>query len=1643
MNPFSKIRTTALAALLAASACLALPDFRTDCEELTKHPHRLSGTPECKEAADYVLARLKSFKPDDIIEQTFASVQTRTVYANITDANGKSYELISMRPNGIIPPVTPPDGVTGKIVHIGKGEAADFNKVPVEGCVVVLDYNSGQGWVRAMRLGAVAVIFTKPDLAHARNPHFAEANVNLLRFYYNGPADNLPPDGTEVTLKSSIVWEPCIGRNIIAFFKGTDPVFSQNKEEVIILATNLDSFGEVPNLSPGARGAVNCAALLQIAGNIAKYRTRRHIVVIFFDNQARGHMGSTYFYRAIEDDKQDFKVDKRLESLQWETNFIKEMKELLAQESPLTARAPNVRRRLLDRLADKAQKAAHVYKDQEFRMNDEIFTLRKKYGSKMPDEALARIREIEGETDKDGKCIKPGLRDKVSAIKHTWNELQRVIGHQKRDMSGGGTVTLDPAVQKNLETILESVRQDINNRSAELERERLSLEADEKIYNMLSDKWITLHISLLLGGTTNKWALIIGGESSMHSGQDNPGLYNKIQTTFLNIHKARLANGQKSLFLVESADQSLTQTRVIWASPTFVHSGETAGLFGIYNFAFGTVQEATDLEGTPDDTLDRINLDNVTDQINDISATLCPMPGTPDALAQELVGNQAGLSLKRGIVVSKEYVIPSFTEDYSVKGPMVMGMLQGTSIPNTPMPGAIIQFRLSRSFSLAYNENKLLAFDNFQVLQTNSNGVYSLGPVTSSWGSKGGFAVIFDKLGNITEVSGTNTYPYIRSRLNTFKANAAAIILPSQQRTDKLPGEDVKILSARANAALDPTKSFSETVDGVVTWYSEEREKGVKLFSLRQMVGLNNGPAFLSGEKITGEQIGEGFPMDGSHLAINAAARSSADLWRLNESRMDILRSKGILDSSLAEMHGRAEDTLLEAARPETSPVRREALNTTAFWACRPVYNKVRSMLDDLVFAVLILLGLSVPFAFALERVLVGATTIYKQIYWFAFFFALTFLILYLSHPAFAIANTPIIIFLGFAIVVMSTMVIFIIMRKFEYELKAIQGMTATVHVNDVSSISTFMAAMQMGISTMRRRPTRTALTAITIILLTFTILCFASFGTQSGVVTIFVAPNPTYSGAFVHNVNWNPLSEDLRDVIKGCWPELNVCRRLWISPKSQDNPGLLISRTDATKPNTVKGILGVEPAELTFREDLREYFTALDDNTVLITEALAGALEVKPGDTLLLRGRTFKVGKLLDAVQLSAAKDMDTSSILPADFTETSSAQQTVVTGDDMDEEMEMMSQRNWASLPVDQVAILSANAAKSLGASLYALQIYTKDSAGAITAAENLARIIPFPIPATRDNGVYRHLQGTILKASGARDLFFPIVLGGLVIFGTMLGSVADRKKEIYTFSALGLAPKHVATLFFAESMVYALIGGLGGYLLAQGTLKILGIASEYGLVRVPEMNMSSTNTIVTILIVMATVLISSIYPAVKASKSANPGLMRIWRPPAPKGDVMDLVFPFTVSQYDITGVVAFLQEHFNNHTDTGLGRFMTSNVKLVKENGILGLDATLALAPFDLGVSQNFALRSTPSEIPGIDEVRVILTRISGQPKDWQRLNKVFLDDLRQQFLIWRSIPSQTMEHYRQITLQTFPSEPAGTTAEQGAESHPSIS
>ena len=117
----------------------------------------------------------------------------------------------------------------------------------------------------------------------------------------------------------------------------------------------------------------------------------------------------------------------------------------------------------------------------------------------------------------------------------------------------------------------------------------------------------------------------------------------------------------------------------------------------------------------------------------------------------------------------------------------------------------------------------------------------------------------------------------------------------------------------------------------------------------------------------------------------------------------------------------------------------------------------------------------------------------------------------------------------------------------------------------------------------------------------------------------------------------------------------------------------------------------------------------------------------------------------------------------------------------------------------------------------------------------------------------------------------------------------------------------------------------------------------------------------------------------------------------------------------------MISFLKEHFDNYRDTSMGVFMARDTSLSHESGTsIGIHSNLALAPFDLGVTEEFELSSARSEISGIDEVKIHIQRLSGQPKDWARLNKVLIDDLRKQFLIWRSLRPEIMEEYRARTL-----------------------
>lgn len=1622
----------ALVLTLATLVQAASPTFTRDSSTLAAAPNRLTGSPALRAAQDYVTTRLREIGVDKVQVQQFPAAQLVTTRCTLTlksrTGAARTLALLPVRPNGIIPPATPADGITGELLYAGKGRLEDYGSTAPRGKIVVLDFDAGAGWLRAFRLGAAAVIFTGAGEIDGQQAHYTEANANLPRYYYAGNPRDLMT-ATTATVHCTVRWQAAMGRNVVGMIRGTEPTFGLKAPEMVVLAAPLDTFGEVPELTPGARGAANAAALLQVAERLVAQRPRRDTLVVFLDAQAQGHAGAAAFYRLFDPGYAPQRIDSRAQSLKNERALLAGMvKCLAAAEQGTQAKSPHDRV-FMQHLRDRA--ATHA--------NQLISELGLLYKQQ------AALEHAGGEDEALTQVL--AARARLEAEKNHWNDLRRSLA--KNNLRQART-----AAPNEFALIAGEEAAIVQTRQAELQSVATALASDQALYRLLKDRLVVLHASLLLGDTSPTWGLLLGGDSPFHHLGDDPGLYSGIQKTLLDTNKQL---GMVPTFAAATVDNSLS-TRLFWPAP-LVHSGEIAGRVGVFNVALGTVQESLTREGTPADVLTALDLDRIEAQARDIARLL------------GAAANSDGLSQRGRIQVSTFYFFPEVAADGRIVGPTAKGQSAGSVVANTPLPGAVVQYYHLRSPNTPYKARKIPAFDSFQICIADGLSGYGFGPTPQDPNNTilRGFAAHFSPSGEVDAVSSVTAEMGIITRMELFNTYARDVVdgkivaanhVGALVLTPQLDLVDTNVLQALSNGMLDKAQAHYNVYDGVAYWYTDKRVAGVKLFGIQSAVALVNGeerPGFAPGYQGWDAKT-QDRAMQGTGLSLLerwqfpvTSLRSATDLWRVNERRLDVLRRRGVVNSSLEDLHASAFDLLQESVVASTT-AKAETLAASSFLSQRQVYRSIRRSLDDLVHAVLILLALALPFAFALERLLIGSTNIYRQIGWFCAFFLATFGILYVVHPAFAISNQSVIIFLAFALLLLSCMVIYLIMQKFERELKVLQGLTSTVHNADVSRVSTMMAAVGMGISTMRRRPLRTALTALTITLLTFTILSFASFDTALGIVTLFSGASPRYSGTLVHRMNWGPLEPELYSMMQGRWgKEATVTARYWLPADTTDTISPLLTRADGSQATPLKGVLGLQDAEVTHRRDLRALFGSTQlRGTVYLSQTLAGSLGISIGDTVLLKGQRLQVAGLFTASQVASIKDMDDSEILPVDFSAMTSSQSAQPAQLQQQAQMRddaalasAQNQQEWVPLPADMVAIVSAETAQRMGASLRVVTLYTPDSEAAVSIAEALARMLPMPVIATREDATYTHVLAPVVAAKGVKDLIFPILLGGLVIFGTMLGSVADREKEIYTFSALGLAPAHVATLFFAEAMVYACIGGLGGYLLAQGVMKTLMALATVMPVTVPEVNYSSTNAIVTILIVMATVLVSALYPAYKASHSANPGILRSWKPPKAVGDSMDIVFPFTVSQYDITGVLSFLKEHFANFADTSLGVFMARNPRVeMREDGNLMLCAFLALAPFDLGVTQEFALYSTPSEIEGIDEVKIELHRLSGQQNDWERLNKVLLDELRKQFLIWRALPAETMEHYRQQTLQTMGDAQPETTPATAPASAPEL-
>lgn len=759
-------------------------------------------------------------------------------------------------------------------------------------------------------------------------------------------------------------------------------------------------------------------------------------------------------------------------------------------------------------------------------------------------------------------------------------------------------------------------------------------------------------------------------------------------------------------------------------------------------------------------------------------------------------------------------------------------------------------------------------------------------------------------------------------------------------------------------------------------------------------------------------------------LALNTAR----DIVSINEARLKEFDKYRIISAGVKELQSEAKGEIKAAEEANARKAWSEAdRHARAAWGyalrAHPVIAKTTS---DVVNGVLFYLFLIIPFSYFIERLFFGHRALTKQLTTGIGVFIAAFLLLRLIHPAFEIVTNPMMIFVAFVMAVLSIIVIFFILGKFESSLKAIRQLESGVHEVDIRRGSVAMAAFNLGVSNMRRRKARTFLTTLTLVVMTFIVLSFTSIVPDLQINELPSDTPARYSGLLVRNPGLEPLqSATFRELANEFAGRGAVVRRTTYLGADIGDTGVLTLQRGAQTAE-VRAMVGFDPDESLVTRPQEallpggRWFRRGDKYAMILPQPLAVALKVEPADVgkavVRFGGNDYTVIGLLDAGYLRGIQDLDGDGILAPDLSLSKQLQTETETSN--------QAFRSFLRLDPSVCFLVPAETSLASGADLRTIGVGFADASAPRAALASLMPRLRLNLygsvlgPSGLEVRQFSILQTS--KGAGLGLVLIQLVIAAVFVLNTMIASVYERTKEIAIFSSIGLAPNHIAMLFFAESLVYGVLGAVFGYFLAQIAAKIIVATGA-----LPDLylNFSSGSAVMSAGLVMATVIASTIYPARKASKIAAPAHAEEAFSTEPEGDEWKLPLPFSVSTSEAGPLVEFLGEWLQAYEGYTIGEFVTSGTRIYSSGSTFMVSTTSWLAPYDLGVSQEVLLTASPGAVGGIYVLDLVLTRAAGEVDNWVTVNGRFLGALRKQFLTWRTLSPEQRAKYEAEAERRF--------------------
>ena len=797
---------------------------------------------------------------------------------------------------------------------------------------------------------------------------------------------------------------------------------------------------------------------------------------------------------------------------------------------------------------------------------------------------------------------------------------------------------------------------------------------------------------------------------------------------------------------------------------------------------------------------------------------------------------------------------------------------------------------------------------------------------------------------------------------------------------------------------------------------------------------------------------GPGFLALDHPLLIDVPVRVGRSMDYVNGRRLAVLKRYHMADERTEAFHAKSERLLRESQAEDVSKHAAVLLAREAVTYATLNHPVLRGLIGEAVVGIVWYLGLLVPFVFFLERLLFGFTDIRKQLVAQAAIFLVIFFLLWLLHPAFSMIRSSLMILLGFVILLISGGITVLFWGKFQENLEELKMKRGKVTAAEVNTLGVVATAFMLGLNNMHRRKIRTGLTCATLVLITFAMICFTSVHTDLVDKATPVGKAP-YQGFVVKRERFHPILPVEEFGLQTAYGDrfAVVSRGMFVGVQTWERE---VYNPEVSVVFEAGGAGGAEPSaaarkvacdsilQLSADEPLRRevrfvtkrgWFPkatpaagaqdagakdAADEalTPVMIPDAVArelgiSARAVDAGEVVVkMNGKRFRVHAVFEAEPLAALRDLDGKGILPFDIEGMRNIRRTRLTGHILAEDDDprisadrvIIAPQGDLGIAVQNGTYRVASIAVEMGGLNY------KEARGWI---DRFLEQIGQPTFYGLDGVAYFGKRTRESSFGGGLELIIPLVIAALTVLATMRGSVYERQDEIFVYNALGIAPRYVFAMFFAEAFVYSVVGSVLGYVLSQGTGRILTALDWTGGL---NMTFTSIRTIYASLAITGAVFLSTWFPARTAMTLSMPAEDAGWKLPEPEGDDLTFDLPFTFDHRDRIAILAFFNRYFLDHGEGGGGPFHSGvpGMRVARGAGAEGgrvpeVSTVIWLKPFDLGVSQQLAI-SLPSDADtGEFIARIRLTRLSGTREAWMRLNHGFVGMIRRHFLYWRAV------------------------------------